>query len=102
MNEVLKPFCSTYVVVYFDDILIYSRNQTEHLGHLREAFLTLREHKLYLNLQKCDFISTKLLFLGFVVSSKGISTDPKKVEAINSWPNPKSVTKLRSFLGLAT
>lgn len=102
MNKILKPFCSSCIVVYFDDILIYSMTQHEHVGHLRAVFSTKKEHKLYLNLQKCEFMSSKLLFLGFVINNKGISTDLKKVEAINTWPTPKTVTELRSFLRLAT
>ncbi|KAL5566080.1 hypothetical protein UlMin_029244 [Ulmus minor] len=102
MNEILRPFCSSCVVVYFDDILIYSSSNEVHLEHLRAVFEVLREHKLFLNLKKCKFLSSKLLFLGFIISDQGILVDQRKVEAIQSWPAPKTVTELRSFLGLAT
>ena len=84
MNEVLRPFCNTCVVAYFDDILIYSCNNKEHLAHLRVVFEALRDNKMFLNLKKCEFISSKLLLLEFIVSSKSIMVDPKKIEAITS------------------
>jgi hypothetical protein len=68
MNHVLRPFLSHFVVVYFDDILIYSKDEDEHLGHIREVLRVLKENKLYVNLKKCVFLQTRLLFLGFVIT----------------------------------
>ena len=83
MNEVLKPFTSHCVVIYFNDILI-SKIEKDHLSYLKAVFETLRANQLFLNLKKCEFCSSQLLFLGFIVSSQGIMVDPRKIKAILS------------------
>ncbi|KAK1649120.1 hypothetical protein QYE76_066925 [Lolium multiflorum] len=88
-------------VIYFDDILIYSKSLEEHLDHLRVVFNALRDARLYGNLEKCTFCTNRVAFLGYVVTAQGIEVDPAKIEAIESWPQPKTVTQVRSFLGLA-
>ena len=90
------------MVVYFDDILIYSQTKSEHVMHLREVLTVLLENKLYVNLKKCSFMTNSLLVLGFVVSAEGIRVDEEKVRAIREWPTPKTVGEVRSFHGLAT
>ncbi|XP_041004080.1 uncharacterized protein LOC121249434 [Juglans microcarpa x Juglans regia] len=101
MHQVLKPFIEKFVVVYFDNILIYSHSESGHLGHLREVLSALSQHKLLINLKKCHFLSSSLLFLGFVVSADGIHMDGEKVRTIREWPTPTTVTQARSFHGLA-
>ena len=101
MTHVLQPLIGKFLVVYFDDILIYSQSKYEHLAHLRQGFLTLRETKLYVNLKKCSFMQPYVLFLGFIVSEHGISADPEKVRVIREWPEPQSITETHSFHGLA-
>lgn len=102
MTHVLTPFLGKFVVVYFDYILVYSQSLQEHVEHVRSVFQTLREQKLFANLQKCQFFTDNLVFLGYVVSSAGIKMDPSKVEAIESWPVLKSIHDVRSFHGMVS
>lgn len=102
MNHVLRAYIGKFVVVYFDDILIHSKCLDEHVKHLKCVLEVLRKERLYANLKKCTFCMDKVIFLGFVVSSKGIEVNEEKVKAIKDWPTPKSVTEVRSFHGLVS
>jgi hypothetical protein len=88
-------------VLFIDDILVYSRNEEEHEGHLRLVLQKLRDHKLYAKLSKCEFWLKQVAFLGHVVSKGGILVDPSKVQDVLSWKAPTSVSDIQSFLGLA-
>ncbi|WVZ83985.1 hypothetical protein U9M48_031071 [Paspalum notatum var. saurae] len=101
MNEVLRSFIGKFVVVYFDDILIYSKSFDEHFDHLRAVFVALRDARLFANLEKCTFYTDRVGFLGYIVTPQGIEVDETKIYAIRSWPTPTTITQVRSFLGLA-
>src|SRR6266496_5576727 len=90
MNEVLRAFIGRFLVVYFDDILIYSRSLEEHLEHLRVVFISLRDARLLGDLGKCTFCIDRVSFLGYVVTLQGIEVDKTKIEATESWPQPKT------------
>jgi hypothetical protein len=101
MNEVLRPFIGLFVVVYFDDILIYNKSMKEHLEHLRAVCDALRAVCLFGNLEKCNFCTPHVSFLGYVVTPQGIEVDDSNIDTIQSWPMSTTVTQIQSFLGLA-
>jgi hypothetical protein len=95
------PELDKFVVVFIDDILVYSENEADHTEHLRVVLTRLKEHKLYAKFSKCEFWLKKVPFLGHVLSKDGISVDPSKVQEVMDWKAPTSVSKVWSFLGLA-
>ncbi|KAA0047194.1 DNA/RNA polymerases superfamily protein [Cucumis melo var. makuwa] len=101
MNRVFREFLDTFVIVFIDDILIYSKAEAEHEEHLRMVLQTLRDNKLYAKFFKCKFWLKQVSFLGHVVSNAGVSVDPAKIEAVTGWTRPSTVSEVRSFLGLA-
>ncbi|KAI3443800.1 hypothetical protein Pfo_000465 [Paulownia fortunei] len=101
MNRVFKQYLDKFVIVFIDDILIYSRDKEEHKEHLKIVLQVLKEKQLYAKFKKCEFWLEQVVFLGHVVSKDGISVDPSKVEAVIKWPTPTNVSEVRSFLGLA-
>ena len=102
MNHVLRVFLGKFVVVYFDDILIYSKSVDEHVMHVKAVLEVLRKEQLYANIKKCTFCADQIVFLGYIVSAQGIHIDHNKVKAILEWPPPASITEVRSFYGLAS
>lgn len=102
MNQALRPFIGRFFVVYFDDILIFSSSITEHEDHLRQVLQVLRLENLFAAQHKCEFGVSKVLFLGYIVSDQGLSVDQSKIEAVRSWPQPRTVSEVRSFHGLAS
>jgi hypothetical protein len=100
MNSVFAPFLRKFVIVFLDDILVYSRSWTEHLDHLRAVLQKLRETEFYAKLSKCSFGQDSIQYLGHIISAHGVATDPEKTLAMETWPLPTSATKLRGFLGL--
>ena len=100
MNSVLADTLRKFTLVFFDDILIYSKNMEDHLKHLRIVFQLLQKHKLFAKLQKCSFAQQQIEYLGHVIKGEGVATDPKKIQAILNWPEPMTATELRSVLGL--
>jgi hypothetical protein len=101
MNKVFMDYLDTFVVIFIDDILVYSKSKTQHEKHLRLVLQRLREHKLYAKLSKCEFWIDEVPFLGHVISKGGIAVDPGKVKDVLDWVLPQIVKEVRSFLGLA-
>jgi len=101
MNSVFADYLDEFVIVFLDDVLVFSRTTEEHKRHVRLVLQRLREHRLYANIKKCEFFQPKISFLGHVVSCDGIGMDPDKVQAIQQWPPLRTVGDVRSFLGLA-
>jgi hypothetical protein len=101
MNSVFMPELDKFVVVFIDDILIYSKNKEEHAEHLWIVLTRLREHQLYAKFSKCTFWLEEIQFLGHILSAKGIAVDPNKVKDILEWRSPTTMHQVRSFLGLA-
>jgi len=102
MDSLFSKLVGKSVVVYLDDLNIYSKTFDEHLGHIQEVFNILSEAGLKLKPQKCSFAHKKLKFLGYVVGEHGVSTDPEKVEVVKNFPIPRNLRQLRGFLGLAS
>ena len=101
MNRVFKQYLDLFVIIFFDDILIYSRSEEEHASHLIVALQTLKDRQLFTKFSKCEFWLQSLAFLVHIVSSEGIRVDSQKIEAVKKWLKPTSVIDIRSFLGLA-
>ena len=100
MTDLFKKELDDFVLVFFDDILIYSENLEDHEQHLRHVLEILRKAKLYAKKSKCTFFKDKVAYLGYIVSKEGISLDPAKVEAVINWPIPRNVSEVRGSLGL--
>ncbi|PKU61001.1 putative mitochondrial protein [Dendrobium catenatum] len=101
MNRVFKDYLDQFVIIFIDDILVYSAFEEDHARHLSIVLDTLRQHQLYAKFSKCEFWLKSISFLGHVVSSEGISVDPQKIQAVADWPRPTTVFEVHSFLGMA-
>jgi hypothetical protein len=101
MNKVFMEYLDKFVMVFIDDILLYSRNEEEHGNHLRLVLQKLRDHRLYAKWSKCEFWLKQVAFLGHIISKGGIAVDPRKIEDVLSWNAPLSVSDIQSFLRLA-
>ena len=99
MNDVFRPFLDDFVIVYLDDILIFSGTWDEHVRHVKQVLYTLQREKLYVKLSKCEFGKTALVYLGHIVGGGQLKIDPSKIDVIVNWPETKSLTEIRSFLG---
>ena len=99
MNDVFRPFLDDFVIVYLDDILVFSKTWEAHVGHVKIVLDTLKKEKLYVKLSKCEFGKTSLVYLGHIVGGGNLKIDPSKVDVIVNWPKPTNATEVRSFLG---
>ncbi|WOG96248.1 hypothetical protein DCAR_0415582 [Daucus carota subsp. sativus] len=100
MNDVFRPYLRRFVLVFFDDILVYSKSESEHIHHLQLVLELLHKHQLYANLKKCDFGRTTISYLGHMISGAGVAVDMEKVQSMLDWPQPRNLRELRGFLGL--
>ena len=100
MDNVLHKYIDKFIVVFIDDILIYSKSKEELTEQLKIILQVLREHQLYAKFSKCDLFKDKIQYLGHVITKEGISVDPKKIKAIEKWPVPKDVTDVISLMGI--
>ena len=101
MNTTLRSLLRKCVLVFFDDILIFSRTYEEHLEHIRQVIELLQRDQWQVKMSKCRFAQRQLRYLGHIISTEGVATDPEKIQAVVQWPSPETVKELRSFLGLA-
>jgi hypothetical protein len=101
MHDVLRPFLRRFVLVFFDDILIYSSAWADHLRHFQAVFTILQQHRLFVKRSKCSFGERSIAYLGHVISHSGVAMDPAKVQAVSDWPQPRSAHAVWGFLGLA-
>jgi hypothetical protein len=102
MNDVMRTYLRQFVLVFFDDILIYNTSWANHLRHLRVVLNTLCQHRLFVKRSKCSFGVDSIAYLGHVISAASVAMDPTKVQAIHDWPQPRSARAVRGFLGLAS
>lgn len=100
MNTIFHPFLRKFILVSFDDILIYNFSWKDHLSHMEKAFEVLLSHNLFVKLSKCLFAKTEVDYLGHIITQQGVVADPNKVKVMKEWPTPKSIKELRGFLGL--
>lgn len=100
MNEVFRDKLGEYVLVFFDDILVYSKTEALHLEHLKETLKVLQQHQLFAKMSKCSFGQSEIDYLDHVINQEGVGMDPQKIQVVRDWPTPKSVKALRGFLGL--
>jgi hypothetical protein len=101
MNSTLAPYLRKFVLVFFDDIMLYSRNYEDHVLHVKLVLELLQKDQWKVKLSKCAFAQRQISYLGHTISAQGVGTDPKKIVAITDWPTPSNAKELRSFLGLA-
>ncbi|GJP83358.1 hypothetical protein CLOP_g13520 [Closterium sp. NIES-67] len=101
MNDIFRDFLDRFVIVFIDDILIYSKSLDEHVHHIRQVLTRLRQHRLFVKQSKCEFARSSIPFLGHIISHNQLSMDPSKVKAVQDWKPPTSIKELQAFLGLA-
>jgi len=102
MNNIFRNELDQFVIIYLDDILVYSKSKNEHLQHLQKVLKTLRENKLYAKWEKCELFQKQVEYLGYVISTDRIAVDDRKIKSIKEWKTPTNTTEIRSFLGLAS
>ena len=100
MNRIFHDCIDEFLVVYMDDLLVFSKNEEEDLPHVETVFSRLKEHQLYVSARKCEFLRSEIQFLGLIVGTEGVRVNPEKAEVLRTWPRPETLTELRSFLGL--